>query len=188
MIVLLFLRRLWGAIGPEGLLIGLLAAALGWQVWTAAGLRHQLARAVAATAAERASHQRTKDLYRMAQETARRMEAQRALRVATEQRRITDEVESDYRARLAAARDLAGRLRAEARTRTDRAPGGQPVPAVPATPGGPDAPTGDGLPDPDEIDWRLKATEQAIQLDALITWVGQQGRVVVNEGQSSSEP
>lgn len=175
----LFLRRLWGAIGPEGLLLALMAAALGWQVWTAQGLRHQLTKAVAAAGAERASHQRTKDLYRLAQQTAQRMEAQRILRVQAQQRTISDEVESDYRARLAAARADVARLRAEARTRADRAVGNINVPGVPAAANGPVEAAGDGLP-ADELTWRLLATEQAIQLDALITWVERQAGVAVD--------
>lgn len=142
--------------------------------------------------AEKRAHQQTKAVYRAAQLEAARLERARLERVTAQQQEITDEVVTDYRRRLADARGRAEQLRGElARAGEPAAGAGGTVhlPAAGDAAGGADAPAGhSGFPEPtasgylrpEEIDWRLTATEQALQLDALITWVERQARVEVN--------
>lgn len=143
--------------------------------------------------AEIAAHQATKEAYRRAQAEAARRDAERLVRVQSEQEEITDAVTADYRARLAGARAVAERLREQLARAGERAAGpgvGEPVPATGAAAGRAAEASGDnGLPvspptKPDpfiELDWRLIATEQAIQLGALIDWVERQAAVSVEQ-------
>lgn len=140
-------------------------------------------------AAERTAHQQTKHNYRAAQEQAAALEAARLAAVQAEQKEITDAVTQDYRQRLADARAHAERLRdqlARAGAGAAGAPRSEPVPGAGGAAGRAAPPaTGDRLPpapalSEDEIAWRLIATEQAIQLDALIDWVERQAQVEVN--------
>ena len=135
---------------------------------------------------EKAAHRQTKLDYAAAQLAARVLEEQRLARVAAEQETISDDVTQDYRARLAAARSSAERLRqqlAQGGAGAGRSTAAVDLPGAGGTAGGADAPSGDRrLPfDADELDWRLTATEQAIQLDELINWVERQGGVEVND-------
>ncbi|MBN9504938.1 MAG: hypothetical protein J0I69_02835 [Altererythrobacter sp.] len=148
---------------------------------------------------ERAAHQATKETYRRAQAEAARLDAERLARVQSEQQEITDAITADYRARLADARAVAQRLRDQLARAGERAAGpggGEPVPATGATAGGAAEAAGDNrLPicrtaplledertlSPLDLDWRLTATEQAIQLDALIDWVERQAAVSVEQ-------
>jgi hypothetical protein len=114
--------------------------------------------------------------YRAAADAARSADRANLARVAAAQRTINQRISDDYEARLAAARSLAQRLRGQTATATaDRGAGGAaPVPGLSAASGGPDqAARTDRLPNSDA----LTATEQAIQLDALIRWVLQQHSV-----------
>lgn len=134
---------------------------------------------------ERANHQLTKRNYALAQLAARRLEEQRLARVAAEQETITDDVAKDYRARLADARGAAERLRGQLARTGDGASGSAaaiPMSGAGGAAGGAAAPPGsDRLPfGADELAWRLKATEQAIQLDELINWVERQAAVDPN--------
>ena len=149
------------------------------------GLRRerQQAQAAASKAAderddERASHIATKRVYREAQMAALRLEQEKAARTRAAQQEITDEALSDYRGRLAAARLAADRLRdqlATARAGLAGVATDQPMPALSDAAVGAAAPSDAGL--PDDFAWRLKAQEQAIQLDALITWTIEQAKV-----------
>ena len=58
------------------------------------------------------------------------------------------------------------------------------MPGLSAAAGGPAQASGeDRLPaSAEELDWRLTATEQAIQLDELIKWIKAQAKVDPNEG------
>jgi hypothetical protein len=114
--------------------------------------------------------------YRAAADAARAADRANLARVAAAQRTINERISDDYEARLAAARSLAQRLRRQTATGTaDRGAGGTaPVPGLSAASGEPDqAARTDRLPNSDA----LTATEQAIQLDALIRWVLQQHSV-----------
>jgi hypothetical protein len=115
--------------------------------------------------------------YRAAADAARAADRTNADRAAAEQRAINERTENDYEARLAAARALAQRLRlqAPAAAADPGRRGTAPVPGLPAAAGEPPEAAGqDGLPD------ALVATEQAIQLDELIKWVREQGKVDPN--------
>lgn len=134
--------------------------------------------------AERAAHRQTKTDYRNAQIEAARLESQRLDRVRTEQQEITDAVEADYSARLADARTRAERLREDLRTRSATRSEADPItmPVLSAAGAGTSAaaentrlPSGT-----EQLERDLIATEQAIQLDALIGWVKRQAAVEVS--------
>ena len=134
---------------------------------------------------ERRAHQQTKRDYAAAQLAARELEEKRLARVAAEQETITNDVTQDYRARLAAARSTAERLRhqlAQAGADAGGTAGAVDLPGAGSAAGGAAAPAGDRrLPfGAGELDWRLTATEQAIQLDELINWVERQAAVDPN--------
>ena len=128
--------------------------------------------------AEVQAHAATAANVRTATAAARAADRANATRVRAAQTGISERSAYDYETRLAAARARAGRLRAQAPARAavgDRR--AAPVPGLSAAaPGAAPAPGQDRLPDPDA----LIATEQAIQLDALIAWVRAQGAVDPN--------
>lgn len=136
---------------------------------------------------EKTAHQQTKRNYAVAQRIARDLEERRLARVAAEQESITDDVTEDYRTRLAAARSTAERLRRQFASAGAGAGGATATVDLPGA-GDPasrtDASTGDrGLPFASaDLDWRLTATEQAIQLEELINWVERQATVRINDG------
>ncbi len=120
---------------------------------------------------ERAAHAQTVANFRKAQTEAEAKQQANLARVAKAQEDITDETVTDYRARLADLRARYGRLRAQGNR---SAPGNAGLPAVPDAAGGIDeAPAENGLLAADA----LIASEQALQLDALINWVKGQSKV-----------
>ena len=126
-------------------------------------------------AGERAAFSATVANYRAAADQARRADAANAARVKTEQAAINQRSKHDYQSRIAAARAAGQRLRGQQSAAAD--PGGRPaapVPGLPAAAGGAAQGAGDHRLSDQE---RLTATEQAIQLDALIDWVIAQSRV-----------
>lgn len=141
-------------------------------------VRIDLVAARARTEAEITKHQATKRAYREAQGEAARIEAERLARVGRQQQEITDDVVSDYHRRLDAARADARRLRATTEAGASAA-GARDQGAVSgpgtAASGSAEAPGNRRLP----LDERLIATEQALQLDALIDWVERQAVVRV---------
>jgi hypothetical protein len=160
-------RRCWWAVPIIGLLLWALA------------LRGDLAQARAALSAEQFAHQRSALNWQIATATALATDLQNRVaqerRQAEESRRIAD----DYEARIADARARAAGLAAD-RVRSEAAaadPGGRgnaPVPGVPDPARLADEAAGeDRLSTADA----LIATEQAIQLDALIDWVEAQAAV-----------
>lgn len=139
--------------------------------------------------AERTAHRKTKTDYRTAQTEAATLERQRLDRVRTEQQEITDAVEADYSARLADARARAEQLREDLRTRSTT--GGSPehvaMPSLSVAGEGTSAaaeaarlPSGI-----EQLERDLIATEQAIQLDALIAWVERQAALDPNSPDQS---
>ena len=125
---------------------------------------------------EQQAHAQTVASYRAAAETARRADAANRDRVLAAQADINERTIHDFEARVADARALADRLRRQiGAAPTDRG-GGRAAP-LPAS--GPPARTADGPAAQDRLSLseRLIATEQAIQLDELITWVRQQAAV-----------
>lgn len=146
--------------------------------------------------AEKLAHQRTKDQYRAAQTAAAAADAARVKRVAAEQQEITDEVVADYQGRLADARARAEQLRrtiAQAGRRPAGAPSGEPVPVAGDAAGRAPQASGDpGLPATgrtaaEQLERDLVATEQALQLDALIDFVERQATVSF-DAESRPEP
>jgi hypothetical protein len=115
--------------------------------------------------------------YRAAAEKARQADAANKARVEAEQRSINERTSHDYEARLAAARALAERLRHGSQGAAYPGAGGTaPVPGVSSPAAGSAQAPGNGLP----VDTALLATEQAIQLDELISWVIRQHAVDPN--------
>ncbi|MFC3097390.1 hypothetical protein [Alteraurantiacibacter palmitatis] len=130
--------------------------------------------------AEITQHLLTKQAYTGAQAEAARLESERLERVQNRQQEITNATIDDYRRRLAAARADAERLRQRASTGTGSsgAAAGIDLPGLPVASGRADASASDrGFP----LAERLTATEQAIQLDELISWIEAQARVDPNE-------
>lgn len=137
-------------------------------------------------AAEQAAHLGTVNAFLAASERAQDDAEANAARVRAEQETITDAKLADYRADLAALRARFERLRARDTAAADprRAdPAG--LPQLPATPGRADAaPAQDRLPpagDRQALELTLPdaliASEQALQLQALIDWVAAQSAV-----------
>jgi hypothetical protein len=118
---------------------------------------------------------------RAAADQARAADKANADRVAAEQQSINQRTADDYEARLSAARARADQLRLQSQAAPDPGAGGDaPVPVLSAPARGPTKAAGqDRLPVSDA----LTATEQAIQLDELIKWVGAQAEVEPNRVQ-----
>lgn len=126
--------------------------------------------------AERARYAETVANLRDAQAKAELAQKANLARVAIQQRNITDETLDDYNRRVADLRARYQRLLAQGNR---SAPGNPDLPAIPdATSGTNEAPKQDGLSASDA----LIASEQALQLDALITWVERQAKVENSPG------
>jgi len=138
---------------------------------------------------ERTAHQKTKTEYRTAQVEAARLEQKRIERVKAEQQEITDAVEADYRRQLAGLQLRAERLREELRAGAGAAGAGRGVamPGLSPAAGGSAEAAGDrGLPAPfgrsaaGQLERDVIASEQAIQLNALIDWLLAQNAIDPN--------
>lgn len=148
-------------------------------------IRVNLAEAEANARAEAAKHKATKEAYIAAQAEAAEMEAARIARVIARQQEITDEVKTEYRRQLAAVRAHANRLRAQLEASggggSGSTPGSLRMPeASRASAGADEAPDCQAFPARDaltEIRCREIAEQQALQLDALITWAEKQLRL-----------
>jgi len=121
--------------------------------------------------AERAAHAETIAVFKKAQADAEALQAHNLARVAKAQKDVTDETLDDYNRRVA---DLRARYKRLLDQGNRSASGNPDLPAVPNATSGTDAAAQqDGLPAADA----LTASEQALQLDALITWVERQSKV-----------
>ena len=142
----------------------------------------------------------TIQFYREAQVKAAAADAANKRRVEAEQARISQETADDYQNRIADARAsydriaatrLAEQLRRGAKAPTDPGRGGsKAVPGLSAATGGAAETAGeDRLPAPGELslDDALTATEQAIQLDELISWAERQAKVNVEGEQAGAD-
>lgn len=129
---------------------------------------------VQVAASEIRAHRQTKANYRVAQEQAAALESARLARVKADQEKINADVSEDYRQRLADLRARYDRLRAQSGTGIAGTTRSVAVPSLSTAASGTDEAPTDGL------SWQLKASEQAIQLDALIDWVQRQATVQVN--------
>lgn len=156
-------------------------AALVWTlVFTVPGLRADLADARADLTAEQAAHLGTVNAFLAASEQAQKDAEANAQRVAREQEIITDAIVSDYRGDIAALRARFDRLRAGSPRAAAGGADAAVLSAAGNAPGRADAPTGqDRLPSAVglSLDDALIASEQALQLDALIDWVEAQSSV-----------
>lgn len=176
MSVLPFVARNWRI----GLLL-LLLAVIAKQDWQLRTVRHHLD-------LERQAHTETIGKLAVAAEVAKRIDAENALRVARAQTTINQEVSNGYQARLD---DLRARAAAQ-RMRSTPAIGGSggagpAMPGLAAAPGSAAEAPGDNRLSPScpasglAGEEALIASEQALQLDALITWTLRQAQVPVNE-------
>ncbi len=165
----------------RNLAIAMVFPALLWSQWiTVPGLRADVAETEASLAAEQAAHLGTVDAFLDASKQAQKDAESNAQRVAREQETITDAITSDYRSDLAALRARFDRLRAgTARTDPGRADAAG-LPGLPDAAGRADAPAGeDRLPAAGGLSLgdALIASEQALQLQALVDWVNAQSAV-----------
>ena len=128
--------------------------------------------------AEAKAHAESLANFKLATERARAADRANVERVRAAQASISERIEHDYQARLAAARTRAERLRNDAQPAAGPGGGGSAaVSGLPQATGLAAPPPGqDRLPDSE----RLIATEQAIQLDELIRWVRAQSAVDPN--------
>jgi hypothetical protein len=139
--------------------------------------------------AEQSAFATTVANYRAAADQARAEDKANAERVAAEQQAINERTTDDFKARIAAARAAAERLRLQPQAAAGRGScASAPVPRLSVAPGGPaEAARQDRLPPSPSTELgsgdALTATEQAIQLDELIKWVRRQAAVDPNMGQ-----
>lgn len=128
--------------------------------------------------AERAAHAQTVANFKKAQADAEAVQAHNLARVAKAQKDVTDETLDDYNRRVA---DLRARYKRLLDQGNRSASGNPDLPAVPNATSGTDAAAQqDGLSSADA----LTASEQALQLDALITWVERQAKVETSPGEN----
>ena len=121
--------------------------------------------------AERARYAETVANFKDAQAKAELAQKANLARVSIQQRNITDETLDDYNRRVA---DLRARYQRLLSQGNRSASGNAAMPAIPDATGRIDeAADENGLPAADA----LTASEQALQLDALITWVERQAKV-----------
>lgn len=176
--------RLPGFLNLQGA-IGLVATAF-LALWLGASrleLRHmqkQSARFEQLFRGEVAAHAATVAEVRAAAERARIADAANAARVRRDQGNISERTVSDFQARLADARARAVRLRQQPAPITGPGRGaGAPVPGFPTPSSGAYQASGEDRLSAGHLgaDEALIATEQALQLEALIDWVRRQGQV-----------
>ncbi|WP_086619245.1 hypothetical protein [Erythrobacter tepidarius] len=172
----------WLASDWRNLAVAIVFPALLWsQLVTVPGLRADLAEAEAGLAAEQAAHLGTVNAFLAAAKQAQAEAEANARRVAREQETITDAITSDYRSALAGLRARFDRLRARNAAPSDpRHADAAGLPGLPDSAGRADAPAGeDRFPAGGALglDDALIASEQALQLQALIDWVKAQSAV-----------
>jgi hypothetical protein len=183
--------RFFGAIPSQVYLAlgGALAVVLG-TVWYHHAINAAEKRGGAAQyQTDKAALDQTAANYRAAADQAKAEDAANAQRVANEQSAINERIGNEYEARLAAARALAGRLREQARAKTN--PGsstGAPVSGLPSTASVIAEAACDRLSDGSFADLRLCATEQGIQLDEIISWTIAQHNINVNNNPPPPAP
>lgn len=140
-------------------------------------LRGERDTALAERDAEIQAHGLTKQTYRLAQAEAAALDRARLARVEAEQREITDDIVADYESRLGDVRARAERLRQQLGAAGEHPAGSARsvyLPAAGDAAGRAAEAAGDrGL----SIEERLIATEQALQLQALIEWTTRQAAV-----------
>ncbi|MES2903996.1 MAG: hypothetical protein V4696_07410 [Pseudomonadota bacterium] len=152
-----------------------LALFAGFQMLRAGNWEEKANSETAHADAIQAAFDETVEDYRQASEAAQRAAVANVERVEAEQERITENVTTDYRARIADARARYERLRAQARSNSGS-------PDATGMPSASDPASGiDGATEPNGLSdaERLEATEIALRLEALQDWVRQTSAVVV---------
>lgn len=176
--MILRLLNLQGAIGLAAAAI--LAVMLGMARIDARHWKKQSARFEQLYRAATAAHATSVAAMRAAREQARAADAANSARVRSAQSAINERTSNDFEVRLADARARAQRMRDRA-VAADGSGGGRdaPMPGLSAAPARiAQAPGQNRLSRPAlGTDDALVATEQAIQLDALIAWVRAQAAV-----------
>ena len=180
-------KAVWALLGWGGALVLAALALCGVLSWQLARAQLATARAEVALADERTAHRINVANVRLAAAQAKIEDAENAKRVIAEQSRITQEVSRDYQTRLAGVRARADALRLQLQQTTTTDPRGSADPGLPApraTAGGSVGtaahdrlPPAAGLID---LEDRLIATEQALQLEALQAWVRAQAAIDTN--------
>lgn len=162
--IALFTANLWRAAAIAAIAAGLWQTNRieGWVILN--GLEQDVADCQRAKTNETKAHQDTKNGYRSAQVIAELEQAVKVAGIEAEQERITQNVASNFRSRIA---ELDERVRELARTRAGsaRAAGGGGVPVFSDASLGTEAASGDLA-----FDERVICIRQAIQLDELINW------------------
>ena len=146
--------------------------------------------------AERTAHQQTKVRIEETMLEAERLEQQRLGRVRKKQQEISDAIRQDYTSRLATVRARADSLRRDlqARTQPPAQPASLAVPGLPASSEGSAAAAEDprlpsaALTGAEQLERDLIATEQALQLDALIDFVLRQAAIDPNTSPQENTP
>jgi hypothetical protein len=163
-IALTLLRRFWPAIPIIGLAVALMLT------------RNTLGNVKHDRDAWKAAHAQLQSDTRGKTAEAKAADAANVIRVERAQSSVSQETDRDYQAQLAALRRRydALRLRTGAAQANPGGGGGAPMPGVPSPAGRADAAAAqDGLPPEDA----LIASEQALQLEALQSWVRGQAAV-----------
>lgn len=176
---------IWRLLKPQGAvglaICALLLVLLAAEKRQTRRWRAQAERTGATLKSEEAAAAQTAANYRAAAAAAQAADAANVQRVTAEQSAINQRSSDDYEARIDDARALARRLQQQAAVRAFD-PGSGGAAAVPRVPAAAQATARasdqDGFPLAD----RLTATEQAVQLDALIKWVEAQSAVDQGNG------
>lgn len=155
-----------------------LAALLAWALI----LRAEKASLASDLLAEQNAHKASIASWDAAVKTAQLLDMENKRFVEERQAEESERIVHDYEARIADARArAAASVRAQAAAADQGGRGSAPVPGLPDPARRADAATCEaGLPALGAAD-ALIATEQAIQLDALIDWVGAQSRISTKE-------
>lgn len=155
-----------------GIVVALLVT-IGLLSWQLSDTRGKLEDKRNELASEQAAHKQTATNFRLATAEAERRQAEKVARVEAEQKAITERTVDEYQDRIAAVRERYDRLVREAgKTGSNPRPAqGVQVPQASGASAGADGGAAqDRLPPADA----LIATEQALQLQALIQWVREQ--------------
>lgn len=154
--------------------------------------------AIAALGAEKTAHAQTSVNHKLAVAEAERLDRANVQRVKVEAATKTQEIVDDLEIRLADARYRADAAEQRLRGQANAAPGRAGSGTAARVPTVSDAATGVGQATRDNrlpaapitemsVQERLIATEQALQLDALIQWVATMGLIDVNGAPVATE-
>lgn len=171
---------IWRLLRPQGAiglaLCALLSVLLCIEQRRTGRWREEAQRTAVSLKAEQATAAQTLANYRAAAAAARAADAANIQRVTTEQSAINQRSSDDFEARISDARARAGRLQQQAAAAEAHSGSGGAAP-MSGLSAGAQATAGTAGQDRLPLADRLTATEQALQLDALIKWVNAQSSV-----------